>query len=302
MEFAGSKRSQSVVLLTGGRLVAEQQWGVPADYSRDIASAQKSVVAVLLAIAAEKHLLTYETPVNDLLGGGWTHASASDVSRIKVRHLMGMTSGLDAKLEVVAEPGSVWAYNNNAYHRLQRVVAAAAGSDLESVTRSWLWDQIGVRRARWEERPQGGGALTTGPDGEPLIGLVMNAYDLARFGLLVERRGQWGDRRLLSEGSVDELLRPSSSLNPSYGLLWWLNGQDGHRLPGVNPPLEPGPLAPGGPPDTAAALGANDQKAYVMRSLDSVLTRLGQSANGQLIASLSGFDGEWLSLIASSRR
>ncbi|MBV6507364.1 MAG: hypothetical protein JJLCMIEE_00408 [Acidimicrobiales bacterium] len=301
MAFAGEQSSRSVVWVTGGRIVAEQQWGVSADWSRDIASAQKSVVAVLCAIAGEQGLLDYETAVSDLLGPGWTAEDDEEAeARITVRHLLSMTSGLDTDLRVEAAPGTVWFYNNDAYHRLHQVLEAAAGTELEDLTRSWLWEPIGVRHAAWVPRP-GEGELSVDVTGRRLIGLVMNAYDLARFALLVERGGWWGNQQVVAGESIEELLQPSSELNPSYGLLWWLNGQEAYRAPGSDPPLEPGPLVPGAPEDTVAALGANDQKAYVIRSFDSVLTRLGQSAEGKLLAALSGFDGDWLSLVSQAR-
>ena len=70
-------------------------------------------------------------------------------------------------------------------------------------------------------------------------------------------------------------LRPSQKLNPSYGYLWWLNGQPevargaGERVKG--------PLIPTAPSDLVAALGAVDRKLYVVPSLGLVVTRLGNS-------------------------
>ncbi|MCZ7528809.1 MAG: beta-lactamase family protein [Acidimicrobiia bacterium] len=284
-----------------GRIVAERQWGVAPGWSRDIASCQKSVVAVLCVIGRDEGWLDLDASVTDVVGAGWSlEGDARAEARITVRHLMSMTSGLDPGLRVAAEPGTVWEYDNDAYHRLHAVLEAAAGTDLETLTRSRLWEPIGVRGARWVRRA-GTGRVSVDAAGHPLSGLVMNAYDLARFALLVQRRGRWGDRTVVPAGAIDELLSPSSDLNPSYGLLWWLNGADAHRLPGRNPPLVAGPLVPGAPSDLVAALGANGQKAYVAPSLDSVLTRLGRSASGELLSALSGFDDEWWTRLGAAR-
>lgn len=300
-DFAGDRRSRSVVLVTGGRIVAERQWGVAPGWSRDIASCQKSVVAVLCVIGRDEGWLDLDASVTDVVGAGWSlEGDARAEARITVRHLMSMTSGLDPGLRVAAEPGTVWEYDNDAYHRLHAVLEAAAGTDLETLTRSRLWEPIGVRGARWVRRA-GTGRVSVDAAGHPLSGLVMNAYDLARFALLVQRRGRWGDRTVVPAGAIDELLSPSSDLNPSYGLLWWLNGADAHRLPGRNPPLVAGPLVPGAPSDLVAALGANGQKAYVAPSLDSVLTRLGRRASGELLSALSGFDDEWWTRLGAAR-
>lgn len=301
LAFAGEQRSQSVVWVSAGKIMAEQQWGVAPDWPRDVASVQKSVTAVLCAMARDQGLLDFQDAVSDMLGPGWTADDDAEAEgRITVEHLLSMTSGLDTDLRVIAMPGTEWLYNNDAYHRLHEVLEVATGTGLEDLTRSWLWEPIGVRNASWVTRP-GEGPVSVDATGQHLNGLVMNAYDLARFALLVQRGGAWGDERVVASESIEELLRPSSELNPSYGLLWWLNGQDAYRAPGADPPLQPGPFAPGAPDDMVAALGAADQKAYVIRSLDCVLTRLGRSAEGTPLEAFSGFDGEWLSSVSAAR-
>jgi CubicO group peptidase (beta-lactamase class C family) len=53
-------------------------------------------------------------------------------------------------------------------------------------------------------------------------GLWMSSLDHARLGLLVQRDGVWGQRRLLEAAWLAESRKPCA-LNPQYGLLWWLN-------------------------------------------------------------------------------
>ncbi len=53
-------------------------------------------------------------------------------------------------------------------------------------------------------------------------GVLIHAEDQARIGLLMLRRGDWNGRRILPECWIAESLKPCA-LNPSYGLLWWLN-------------------------------------------------------------------------------
>ncbi|NJN05292.1 MAG: hypothetical protein HC814_01230 [Rhodobacteraceae bacterium] len=71
-------------------------------------------------------------------------------------------------------------------------------------------------------------------------------------------------------------MKPSQKLNPSYGYLWWLNGQ-AEVARGAGGRVK-GPLIPAAPPDLVAALGAVDRKLYVVPSLGLVVTRLGNSA------------------------
>jgi CubicO group peptidase (beta-lactamase class C family) len=53
-------------------------------------------------------------------------------------------------------------------------------------------------------------------------GMFISARDHARLGYLIQRRGTWGGRQLLSEAWIDALTTPCA-INPIYGLLWWLN-------------------------------------------------------------------------------
>jgi CubicO group peptidase (beta-lactamase class C family) len=58
------------------------------------------------------------------------------------------------------------------------------------------------------------------------LGFATTARDLARFGLLILADGQWQDKPVIADREfLHAALRPSEKLNPSYGYLWWLNGQ-----------------------------------------------------------------------------
>ena len=58
------------------------------------------------------------------------------------------------------------------------------------------------------------------------------ALDMARFGLFISQGASWdGAESPLSSQFYDAMISPSQSLNPSYGYLWWLNGQDFFPFP-----------------------------------------------------------------------
>jgi CubicO group peptidase (beta-lactamase class C family) len=123
--------------------------------------------------------------------------------------------------------------------------------------------------SRWQPRP-----WSAGNDAANAIGYTTTARDLARFGLLILSRGAWNGHDLLrNPGYLARMLAPSQSLNPAYGLLWWLNGQARTRPAGGQ--LREGSLIPAAPPDLVAAQGALDRKCYVVPSLRLVVTRLG---------------------------
>ena len=61
-------------------------------------------------------------------------------------------------------------------------------------------------------------------------GMFIDAYDMARFGVLTLRRGKWKDRQLISEQWVQWALTPTP-VQPSYGFMNWYNNRDRKLLP-----------------------------------------------------------------------
>jgi CubicO group peptidase (beta-lactamase class C family) len=54
-------------------------------------------------------------------------------------------------------------------------------------------------------------------------GMFINAYDMARFGLLTMHRGKWANQQILSEKWVQQALTPTTA-QPTYGYMnWFLN-------------------------------------------------------------------------------
>ena len=54
-------------------------------------------------------------------------------------------------------------------------------------------------------------------------GLFINAYDMARFGLLTLNRGRWKEQQVLSEAWVAQALTPTPA-EPTYGFMnWYVN-------------------------------------------------------------------------------
>ena len=285
LALAGERDSTSVVILHRGRILAERHWTLDApsrghangSYEpnaaghavEDVASVQKSVVAVLVGMARQRGLLTLDDPVGDHLGR-WTEATADQERAVTLRHLMAMTTGLTPALEYDAASGSKWLYNTPAYHHLLRIVAAAAGLDRNEVTREWLTGRLGMRDSRWEPRPWASSAIATG--------FATTARDLARFGLFILAGGAWNGEKIIEDTAyLAEMLRPSQALNPSYGLLWWVNGQASSMSWAIPPATTAGTLIPAAPADLVAAQGARDRKLYIVPSLNLVVARLGDT-------------------------
>ena len=129
-----------------------------------------------------------------------------------------------------ARPGTTYEY----YDVRVNVLALAATNiwrrPLPEVLREQVMDPIGASRS-WRWNGYDNAWITL--DGRPVQvvsggghwggGMFINAWDLARFGLLTQRRGMWGDRRILSEAWVSQALTPTVP-QPTYGYMnWFLN-------------------------------------------------------------------------------
>ncbi len=276
-------QSLSVLVLRGGRIVAEAYgggWG--PDKSSQLASAAKSVLAVLIGICIDQgHIRNVDQSAADFIPS-WRGTPKQSIT---IRHLLTMTSGLhfeglklrdisgdqfqiDASSAIDHAPGAQWAYATPMFHLLYHVVEQAAGEDFRAFAQRVLIGPLGMEHWSW---------LTNVGQGEH--GPVTNYYtaicsgrDLARFGLFALRGGNWNGRQLVSPAYFKAATSPSQALNGSYGYLWWVNAK-----PGVEPfGTVPSYRFPGSPPDTFGALGAGGQVAIETPSLDLVVVRQGQ--------------------------
>lgn len=308
--FAREHGTTSLSVVRAGAAIVEENWPLPdgavvppalrieelpdGRSREDIASAQKSVTSMLVGIAVGRGLVDLDAAVSGYVGSGWTRGEEAEESRITVRHLLTMTSGLDDTLRVVAPPGARWDYNLGAgYHMLKRVLRAVTGDDINTLSRQWLFEPLGMVESAWQARPVPPGldepmrSMACYLDGEPLEGFTTTARDLVRFGLSVLAGGAGLG---LADGYLVEALSPSSPLNPAYGYLWWLNGQPWQLAP-KQPERVEGWLIPDAPADLVAALGALGRALYVVPSRELVVVRLGVSPGpAQLAASQFGRD------------
>ena len=253
-EFLADTNSEALAIAEGGATVHE--WYRTDDtYARDIASAQKSVLSLLVGRAIGDGIITIDTLVDDVLGTGWTpHGQTSGIT---VLHLLTMTSGLDDGLALMSPPGTAWLYSG-AFAQLFAILEVTSGRDVDDFANEWLFDLAGTDSAVFYDRRT---------DEAAPIGMRATVKDLVAIGQVVLEGSQPG----LPESWLDESFASSQPFNHSYGYLWWLNGQDSFMLPGPAPPARSGSLIPTAPVDLVAALGKDDQKLYISRELGLVV-------------------------------
>ena len=288
LDWAGTQRSTAVMVLWRGRIVAERYWnGWTPTKDSIIASASKSVLSAIAGELARSGQLSLDSAVTRYLGVGWSRSPGTE-SRITVRHLLGMMSGLNDSLQTIVPPGTRFYYNNPAYYQLFGVVQAASRESINAASRRLLFDRIGMSGSTW---------LPNVDTGELGWILSSTARDMARFGLLALNRGRWNGVPVLADSAwFAASWRATPPDNAGYGLLWWLNGSSSYRTPGSYLlQSQAGPLIPSAPADLVAALGKGDKKIYVVPSLELVVVRHGEEADASVgnPLAISAFDEQW---------
>jgi CubicO group peptidase (beta-lactamase class C family) len=285
--FVSSTGGSALRIVESGKVVHEWYRNGETTFSRDIASAQKSVLSILVGIAADRGLIALDTTVDSVLGTSWATGNSSSIN---IGHLLTMTSGLSNSLKVVDRPGAAWRYNN-AFGQLFNVLESITGTEINEVATDWLFDPIGASGAEFRIRTNVDVGVGAG------YGLVCTARQLATIGSMVLGNGL----QPVSRAWLDASFVSSQSFNLAYGRLWWLNGQASYLVPEGQ--FFDGALVPSAPSDMVAALGKDDQKLYICPSLELVVVRLGAKADPTSKLALSSFDNDlWTRLIAERVR
>lgn len=285
-DYLTQKNTRSFLILVSGRIVMEEYFnGHSASSTWQWNSAGKTLVATTTGIAEQEGLLTINDMVSQHIGSGWTSAPLAKENLITVKHLLTMSSGLNdanqlvtpANLSYIADAGTRWSYHN-VFQRLMNVVEDAGNQSFESYFNNKLRDKIGME-GTWNN------------------GLIFRIYhsntrSMARFGLLALNKGKWNNEQVVNEPFFTASVNTSQSINPSYGYMWWLNGKTSFMLPNGQTTY-PGTLIPNAPADMYAAMGAEDQRIYVVPSRNMVIVRMGEASDpGNPSFALSGFDNE----------
>ncbi len=283
--------SKGFIVLKNGRIVIEKYFN---NHSQNTTwawnSAAKTLTAATVGIAQDENFLSINNKTSDYLGNEWTSFEPNKQDIITVKNHLTMTTGLvdyvgnfikwtctsPICLEYETDAGNRWAYHQGAYSLLKDIVTQATGTDFNDYFYTKIQDKIGMN-GTWNK--------------QTLLTLYYSdTRSMARWGLLMLNKGVWENTPVISESFFNEMITTSQNINPSYGYLWWLNGK-GSFLNTTSQATFTGNLVPEAPLDMFAALGANDQKIYVVPSMDLVIIRTGESA-GEMQLGLSSFDNE----------
>ena len=181
--------------------------------------------------------------------------------KVTLRHLLAMTSGLPRmsgqsvgavgdknpfviNLPLATEPGTAWAYSNEGVQLLSPILDKAAGEPIQEYARKRLFEPLGMKQTRLH--------LDDKQHAWTYADMETTPREFARIGLLMLNKGVWQGKRIVSESWVEQMTKPSQTLNPRYGLLWWLFDN----------------------PKGYAALGYLDTNLYVFPEKDLIVVRM----------------------------
>ncbi len=285
-DYLRDKHSRSFMILVNGKIVMEEYFnGHTRDSIWEWNSAGKTLVSMTTGIAQQENLLSIDDLASKYLGLGWTSETSDKENLIKIHHLLSMSSGLNdssnfvtkSKLTYMADAGTRWAYGN-VFQKLMDVVSAASGMSYDDYFNQKIKNKIGMT-GLWN------------------YGLIFKIYhsdtrSMARFGLLALNKGKWENSTVVNESFFNKSIVSSQNINPSYGYLWWLNGKTKYMVPGSQVVFN-GYLVPNAPAEMYAAMGASDQRIYIIPSKNMVIVRMGEASNPlKPTFAVSGFDDD----------
>ena len=254
-----------LVSVDGETKIAHYRHGFTGDDHGHVWSVTKSVVSILIGIAiADGLIVSVDQPLAELLPEH-RQAMSGETAKVTLRQLMTMSGGFDDYLpagsqwEESAEPGgdyvelllarpqyppgtAFW-YSDPSAHLVAAVLAAALEREdgdrprtILAYAREKLFDPLGISTRPTFSQPlpdilapkfvKAGFGWGTDPNGIELgmVGLRLTAPDMMKIGELYRRDGVWHGKQIVPADWIQQSTSPST-LNPDYGLLWWILGE-----------------------------------------------------------------------------
>lgn len=230
------------VIIRRGYIVAE--WGEPDRVDMTF-SVTKSFLSTTAALAFDSGMIpNLADPVSKLVRIPEFTADEHNAS-ITWHQLLNQTSEWQGTLwdkpdwadrfnpragkRPVKDPGNTWTYNDVRVNAFALALLNVWRRPLPQVLKERIMDPIGASPTwRWwgynnswvdidglRMQSVSGGGHWGG-------GMQINAYDMARYGLLFLRKGRWESRQLVSERWIAMATSPTA-VKQDYGYLWWLN-------------------------------------------------------------------------------
>ena len=235
----------SLVVIRHGYIVAEA-YAPPytVDMKHHMYSMSKSVTSALIGIMiGEGYLDSLDTPVLSLFPDRTVQNVDANKQALTVRHLLTMTSGFDCHddafetvsamqksddwlqfaldLPMATAPGTEFNYCSPVTYILSGIITEKTGKSALDYAVEKLFAPLGITDYAWTSSPQG---ISLG-----YSDLQLTTRDMAKFGLLFLRGGQWEGKQIIPADYVAAAISHQTD-NPwpdsGYGFQWWLTASD----------------------------------------------------------------------------
>lgn len=247
----------SVLIAKNGKLVYENYFnGFHADIPHDQRSAAKSIGSAIVGIALEEGILkSVDQSIYDYIPAEYQYTKDDKKSKITLKHLLTMSSGLDAidfgidrmgqatednyqssadwlktvlEAPMIFEAGAHCNYGSANPYLLSVGLGNVLNESLLSYVKRKLYDPLGITNY----------TICKDDQGQPYFGggSYLTPRDMLKFGELYRNKGIWNGKRLISEQWVNDSFKQYAVLENTddkngYGYLWWhktykVNGQE----------------------------------------------------------------------------
>ena len=180
-------------------------------------SMTKSFASLGIGIAADKGYLNIEDKVISYFPKKLPEQIGNNLNKIKVKHLLTMTSGIhDDTYEMIYpqkdwvkaflaqdfphEPGTYYRYSTHGSHMLAALVEKATGQSMLEFLYEHLFKPLDILKPQWETCPSG---MTAGG-----MGLSIAPESIAKIGVMLLNKGIYQGKRILSESYINEATSP----------------------------------------------------------------------------------------------
>jgi CubicO group peptidase (beta-lactamase class C family) len=279
-------RIHSILVVKNSKLVFEEYFpgiafyhGAYTEFDREtrhnLASVTKSVTSALIGLAIRHGFITDENRNVFDFFPEYASLRNAEKDRITIKHLLTMTSGLqwdedtypytdprndcaqlfnqDDPLRYVlgmpmeSEPGAQFLYNSGTVNVLGEIIRKASGMRADDFAERFLFNTLGITDFWWQELAND--ICYTSGD------LKLRPRDMAKFGCLYLRNGNWKGEQVLPAQWIQNSIRDYISQSPDYGYLWWISAPE---VDNVSIPV-------------FSAVGWGGQRIAVIQDLDMVV-------------------------------
>jgi CubicO group peptidase (beta-lactamase class C family) len=227
----------SFMLVRHGQVVAEGWWSpYHAGAPHSLYSLSKSFTSTAVGLAIAEGKLGLDDEVLKFFPEDAPAEPSKNLKAMRVSDLLRMSTGHQTEpprtpdqpwtrsfLEhpVAHKPGTHFLYNTSATYVLSAIVQKATGMTVLDYLKPRLFAPLGIEHPTWEVSPQG---VSTGG-----YGLSVRTEDIAKFGQLYLRKGEWDGERLVPAAWVEAATarqtsngsNPKSDWDQGYGYQFW---------------------------------------------------------------------------------